>query len=132
MTHPQHTDEAGNPFPDPTTPTPPRPSFLSLVGTLLEGNLQGAVTVDWLADQLAVNRKTLYRKVIQLTYLSPAGLIRQYRLRKAIELLQAGHSITATARQTGFATASHFAAVFKKNFGQTPSRFMADQRKSPA
>ncbi len=85
------------------------------------------LNVDWLADQLAMNRKTLYRKVQNLIQLPPADLIRQYRLQKAAELLRSGHNVSETADLTGFSTASHLAALFRDCYGQTPTEFMANR-----
>ncbi len=98
--------------------------FLRQVYGLLNGQREGVmVNVDWLADQLAVNRKTLYRKVMQLTRLSPADLIRQYYLHKATTLLREGYTVAEAAYKVGFTTPSHFAAVFKDQYGQTPKQF---------
>jgi AraC-like DNA-binding protein len=86
--------------------------------------------VDWLAGQLAMNRKTLYRKVQSLIQLAPADLIRQYRLRKAAELLRAGHNVAETADLVGFSTPSHFTIVFKEIYQQTPTEFLASRAKN--
>lgn len=72
-----------------------------------------------------MNRKTLYRKVQSLIQLAPADLIRQYRLRKAAELLRAGHNVVETADQAGFSTPSHFTAVFREFYQQTPTEFIS-------
>ncbi len=70
-----------------------------------------------------MSRKTLYRKVQSLTQLSPNKLIRNYRLRRAADLLQAGHSVSETAYKVGFETSSHFARAFKELYNQTPTEF---------
>jgi signal transduction histidine kinase/ligand-binding sensor domain-containing protein/CheY-like chemotaxis protein/AraC-like DNA-binding protein len=100
--------------------------FLLRIYQLLDKHLDDpSIGVDWLADQLAMNRKTLYRKVQSIIQLPPADLIRQYRLRKAIELLRAGHNVSETADLVGFNTPSHFTLVFKEFYQQTPSEFIA-------
>lgn len=102
--------------------------FLLRIYGLLEQHLDDtSISVDWLADQLKMNRKTLYRKAQSLIQLPPADLIRQYRLRKAAELLRAGHSVTETADLVGFNTPSHFTTVFREFYQQTPSEFMASR-----
>ncbi len=93
--------------------------------TLLDRHVDDAtINVDWLAMQLGINRKTLYRQVLRLTTHSPTDLIRQHRLQQAVALLRAGYSVTETAEAVGFRTASHFATVFKKQYGQTPTEFV--------
>ncbi|GAB4012505.1 hybrid sensor histidine kinase/response regulator transcription factor [Spirosoma migulaei] len=105
--------------------------FLLRIYALLEQHLDDpSISVDWLADQLAMNRKTLYRKVQQLIQLSPADLIRQYRLRKATELLGLGNNVAETADLVGFNSPSHFTIVFKEFYQQTPSEFIASRVKN--
>ena len=105
--------------------------LLRQIYNLLDGQRAGVmVNVDWLADQLAVNRKTLYRKVNTLIQLPPVDLIRQYRLRKAADLLRAGHTVAETADLAGFSTPSHFSLVFKEFYQQTPSEYMSSQIKN--
>jgi CheY-like chemotaxis protein len=104
--------------------------FLGKIYALLERHLDDTqVNVDWLADQLAMNRKTLYRKVHSLIQLAPAELIRQYRLRRAADLMGVGHNMAETADRVGFSTPSHFAIVFKEFYGQTPTEFIASRAK---
>ncbi|NID10214.1 helix-turn-helix transcriptional regulator [Fibrivirga algicola] len=107
------------------TTIPKQHPFLRQLYGLLDKHLDDpSINVDWLAMQLGINRKTLYRQVLRLTGYTPTILIRQYRLQQAINLLQAGHSVIETAEAVGFSTASHFTTVFKKQYGQTPTQFV--------
>ena len=84
--------------------------LLRQIYNLLDGQRAGVmVNVDWLADQLAVNRKTLYRKMTRLTRLSPSELIRQYYLHKAASLLREGYTVAEAAYKVGFNTSRTFA-----------------------
>ena len=114
------TDASINPGVD--SPDP----FLTRIYELLEVHLDDpTISVDWLADQLAMSRKTLYRKVQSLIQLPPTDLIRQYRLRRAAELLRAGHTVSETADLAGFNTPSYFSLVFRDFYHKTPTEFMA-------
>lgn len=105
--------------------------FLLRIYALLEQHLDDpSIGVDWLADQLAMNRKTLYRKVQHLIQLSPADLIRQHRLRKAAELLESGNNVSETADLVGFNSPSHFTMVFKEFYQQTPTEFVTSRVKN--
>lgn len=98
--------------------------FLQQIYKLLENNLSNPLLdVDWLADQLAMSRKTLYRKTHTLVALAPTELIRQYRLRKAADLLRAGQSASQTAYLVGFKTPAYFTTVFKEFYQKTPAEF---------
>ncbi|WP_421825762.1 response regulator [Larkinella sp.] len=98
--------------------------FLRRLYTLIEQHLDDStLSVEWLADELAMSRKALYLKVHNLTHLSPVELIRQYRLRKAIDLLRLGHSAAETAYLVGFETPSYFTKVFREFYHQTPTSY---------
>ncbi|RCR65837.1 hybrid sensor histidine kinase/response regulator transcription factor [Larkinella punicea] len=98
--------------------------FLRRLYTLIEQHLDDStLSVEWLADELAMSRKALYLKVHNLTHLSPVELIRQYRLRKAIDLLRMGHSAAETAYLVGFETPSYFTKVFREFYHQTPTSY---------
>ena len=122
-------DQYRRQFTQPDLPSPinVEDAFLLRVYELLENHLNDpALTVDWLADKLAMSRKTLYRKVHSLVQLNPHELIRQYQLRKAADLLRAGHTPSQTAHLTGFKTPSYFTIVFKEFYHKTPTEFVAD------
>ncbi len=101
--------------------------FLTRVYDLLESNLDNRqVDVGWLADQLAMDRKTLYRKLQSKLKLAPNALIRAYRLRRAGEMLRAGKTVTDTTYSVGFESLTYFGYCFKEQYGVTPSEFAGD------
>lgn len=112
--------------PDSTTPLQTvSDQFLRKLYTLIEEHLDDStLSVEWLAEELAMSRKALYLKVHNLTHLSPIELIRQYRLRKAIDLLRLGHSAAETAYLVGFETPSYFTKVFREFYKQTPTAYV--------
>ncbi|QMW03582.1 response regulator [Spirosoma foliorum] len=95
--------------------------FYGLIDQRLDDS---TLSVEWLAEELALSRKALYLKIQSLTHLSPIELIRQYRLRKAIDLLRAGHGASETAYMVGFDSPSYFTKVFREFYQQTPSAFV--------
>jgi signal transduction histidine kinase/AraC-like DNA-binding protein len=112
---------------------PDRSGMLQPVGDQFLGKLYALVdqrlddstlSVEWLADQLAMSRKALYLKVQNLTHLAPIELIRQYRLRKAIDLLRAGHGVSETGYLVGFDSPSYFTRVFREFYQQTPTAYL--------
>ncbi|GAB2551724.1 response regulator [Spirosoma aerophilum] len=107
--------------------------FLQRVYRLLEQHLDDSnLSVEWLADQLAMSRKTFYLKIQSLVQLSPVELIRQYRLRKSIDLLKAGHNASETAYMVGFESPSYFTRVFREFYHQTPTEYMNRSPSKPA
>ncbi|MCR9291050.1 MAG: helix-turn-helix transcriptional regulator, partial [Bacteroidetes bacterium] len=77
--------------------------------------------IDYLAELHALNRKTFYKKIKQLTGLTPTKYIRAIRLQKAKLLLEQGKSVKEAAYQVGFQKAEYFSSLFKAEFGKSPS-----------
>ncbi|WP_332368455.1 ATP-binding protein [Spirosoma telluris] len=127
-------DQYRRQFTLPDSPTPldiTKDPFLRRVYELLDNHLDNpSLNVDWLADQLAMSRKTLYRKIHSLIQLAPNELIRQYRLRKAIDLLRAGRNVAETTYLVGFKSPSHFTIVFKEFYQKTPTEFITTNGKN--
>lgn len=91
----------------------------------VESNMDNTeYAVDNLADDLAMTRTTLYRKLQGITGQTPKEFIRTIRLKRAAQLLQeSGLSVAEVADRTGFATSRHFAKQFKDIFGVLPSQY---------
>ena len=111
---------------DQVTPLPGlSDQFLRRFYSLLEQRLDDStLSVDWLADQLAMSRQALNKKLQSLTNQSPVELIRQHRLRKAVDLLRLGHNASETAYRVGFESPSYFTRVFREYYQQTPTDFV--------
>jgi len=63
----------------------------------------------------------LFRKLLNQT---PVGYLNQFRIEKAIKMLQQGEfNITHIASSCGFQDSNYFATVFRKHTGKAPSRF---------
>lgn len=102
----------------------PTDPFLENLYTLLEAHLADPrVGVEWLADQVAMDRKTLYRKLQSKLRLSPNELIRTYRLRRGSELLRSGKTVTETAYSVGFESVAYFGQCFREQYQMTPTEF---------
>lgn len=96
--------------------------FLSRLYAVIERNLgDPELDVGMLAGKMAVNRRTLNRKLAALVNLSASEIIRQYRLKKAATLLRAGLNVSETAYRVGFTSASYFSNSFKEFYGEVPS-----------
>ena len=83
------------------------------------------LSIEDLAAQLEVSVSYLSRKFKESTGSSFLDFLNQYRLRKAVQLLNTGrYRFTEAADLTGFSSYKHFHSVFTKYTGQTPSEFM--------
>lgn len=82
-------------------------------------------TPQLLADALGMSERTLYRRLKELTGLTPAGWLREVRLDRARQLLeaQALPTVAEVAYEVGFPNASHFTQLYSKRFGKRPSEY---------
>lgn len=96
--------------------------FLRKLYAIIEEYLDDTqLDVGKLAKEMAVSRRTLNRKLSMLVNLSANEVIRQYRLKKAVTLLQSGFNVSETAYRVGFASDSYFSKSFKDFYGAAPS-----------
>ena len=72
-----------------------------------------------------MSSRNLNLKLKKLTGSTPAELIRNMRLKKAVELLKSTNYTTSEiAYHTGFSHSSNFIRVFKQKFGTTPQEYL--------
>ena len=97
-------------------------SFLDTLYEAIQDNLSNEqFGVAELAQEVGVSRTQLHRRLHALTGQSSSQLIREYRLKKARELLE---NETATAAEVaykvGFGSPSYFNTCFHDYFGFSP------------
>ncbi|GGC27117.1 hypothetical protein GCM10011386_18960 [Parapedobacter defluvii] len=82
--------------------------------------------VEHLADKMNMSRPTLYRKIKAISDLTPNDLINVARLKKAAQLLSEGqYKIYEISDRVGYSSQTHFGRNFQKQFGMSPSEYMA-------
>jgi AraC-like DNA-binding protein len=87
---------------------------------------QDGLHIDDFAKKMGLSKAQLYRKTTSLTGHSPAEFLKEYRLRRAVELIERQQgNITQIAFETGFGNPSYFSKCFQKRFGVLPSDFAA-------
>ncbi|NRB48657.1 MAG: response regulator [Saprospiraceae bacterium] len=80
------------------------------------------LSVEMVCKAAQLSRSQLFRKLKALTGMSVTEYIRDYRLRKAHELILAGaHSITEVIHATGFNSRSYFYNSFRQKYQLTPT-----------
>ena len=83
-----------------------------------------SLSVDSLAETLNLSRSSLYRKIKNITGLSPVEFIRNIRLKHASAMLgNESLTIADIAYAVGFTDPKYFSKCFKTEFGMTPSEF---------
>jgi YesN/AraC family two-component response regulator len=99
--------------------------FLEEVLALLEGNYWDSdFGVPQLQEAMAMSKTQLHRKLKALTNEAPGELLRNFRLKRAAQLLsQKADSVTQIAYKVGFNNLSYFAKCFKELYGVAPSSY---------
>lgn len=99
--------------------------FMSKLNELIQNNLSVEdITIDFLTDNMAVSRASLYNKVKNLTGLGVNDYINRMRIERAVELLtQTDKSINDISSEVGFTYPRYFSTLFKKIKGVTPTQF---------
>ncbi|MBO0937200.1 response regulator [Fibrella sp. HMF5335] len=110
---------------EPISPETVADSFIRNLYTLIEKHLDDSqFRVDELAQAVGMSRRTLHRKLASVTSLNVTDFIRQYRLKRACELLRQGYNVSETAYMIGYESPSHFSTVFREFFGKTPTVYV--------
>lgn len=76
-----------------------------------------------LADKLAMSERQLQRKLKVLLGTNPNNFIREFRLKKAKDMLKSGTQIGIVAFDVGFSSQTYFGRCFKEAFSCTPKQY---------
>ncbi len=88
------------------------------------------INLDSLARELGVNRTHFFQKIKQLTGQTPSDLIKEFRLKKAAQLLiEDDMSIEDVCAEVGFKSRTHFSKLFKDKYGYSPRQYAISMRK---
>ena len=99
--------------------------FLNKVRSIIEEDLANPdFKVEDIYKQIGMGRSKFFDKLKGLTGQSPIDFVREYRLNKAVTLLQAGcYNVTEASYLSGFTDAGYFSKCFKERFGVSPSHY---------
>jgi transcriptional regulator GlxA family with amidase domain len=100
----------------------PDEKFLSEITNLIEDRIDDPdLSVHSLSKLSGVGSKQIYRKITQLTGLSPVEYIRSIRMKKAAILLsQKKFTVSEVMYMVGVSSHSYFSKCFRAEFGKAP------------
>ncbi len=120
---------ANSPFAHINTMAHTRPDelFLENLNEIIQDHIADVgFDVEHLAEKMNMSRPTLYRKIKAISDLTPNDLINVARLKKAAQLLSEGQfKIYEVSYQVGYSSQTHFGRNFQKQFGMSPSEYLA-------
>lgn len=99
--------------------------LMKRVVAYMEDNLGNSdITIDDIAQAVAVSRTSLHRKMKQMMGTSPMEFLREARIRKAAKILTTtDKNVSEIAYHCGFSDPKYFSKCFKATFGQTPTEY---------
>jgi signal transduction histidine kinase/DNA-binding response OmpR family regulator/ligand-binding sensor domain-containing protein len=109
--------------------------LLTSLTDYIEENLEdSSLKAESLSSHQAMSKTQLYRKIKVLTDLTPHGLIKYIRLKKAAFMLQQGNkTVSEVFYETGFNNRTYFYRSFREAYGTTPGEYIkADIRNKMA
>lgn len=108
--------------------------FFSKITASIQTHLsEPEFNAETIAEDVGMSKASLYKKVKTITGLTPHGLIKQYRLHKAAELLRNSNlSVSEVIYETGFNSRSYFYKSFNDMFHCHPKDYSAKPSSPPA
>jgi len=101
-------------------------NFLIRLIDFTEKQWQNAdLKVDDFGRSMGMSKTLMYRKMMLLTKKSPNNFLKEYRLNRALEVINLKvKTISEIAFQSGFNSTSYFSKCFQKRFGVLPSVYL--------
>ena len=105
-------------------------NFLKEVIRVVEqGMSDPEFNIEMVAEALAMGRTTFYKKFKSLTGITTVDLIRDMRLKRAKQLIDAGEDrISSVAFEVGFSDPKYFSTCFKEKFGVAPTVYLKTEK----
>jgi transcriptional regulator GlxA family with amidase domain len=99
--------------------------FLSEITNIIEDRIADPhLNVNSLSTLSGNSSKQIYRKIKQLTGMSPVEYIRSIRIKKAaMYLSQSKFSVSEVMYMVGFSSSSYFSKCFQAEFGKAPKEY---------
>jgi transcriptional regulator GlxA family with amidase domain len=88
----------------------------------IDANLGAPITITGLASAVAVSPKTLSRRIVAATGLSPVRFLQRRRVMEAVHLIETtAMTVDAVAARVGYQDATALRKIIKRELGTTPS-----------
>ncbi|RYE44537.1 MAG: response regulator, partial [Sphingobacteriales bacterium] len=96
-----------------------------VVATVEKGMEDPAFNIDKVAESIGLGRTTFYKKFKSLTGSAPVEFVREMRLKRAKQLLDAGETnVSTVAYGVGFSSAKYFSTCFREMYKMSPKEYV--------
>ena len=103
---------------------------IMLVHEYINAHFKEELTVNDLAEHFYMDKNTLTRQFKRIIGMTPGDYIRRKRLETAHALIRQGYSVLNAGYSSGFSDYSAFYRAFCHLYGQAPSTFSSQTRKT--
>ena len=105
-------------------------NFIQKVKETIHRLLPDNCSVENLANELCMSPRTLQRKINSVTGSSPKKFITEIRINMARQMMEEHpeRTLTDVAERCGFYDHTHFARIFRKEFGISPGQFLQERQ----
>ena len=94
----------------------------------INGNFQNKITLDDIATVCNISKTELCRSFKRVMHRTPFDYIMDLRVRKSIELLEEGITVTEAALSSGFFDSSYYTKMFRRYMNCTPRDYVKNIR----
>ena len=99
--------------------------FMQQLYDMLQKNMSNSdLNIEFVCQEMGLSKSNLYRKIKQITGVSPNEFIRKYRLETAAKMLrETDKNITEVYYAVGFNSLAYFSNCFKAQYGMSPTDY---------
>ncbi len=109
----------------PTEQSKPANDFIAMATRVVERHLADeAFSIETFAQDMAVSRAQLFRKLKAANGKTPHDFILTVRMEHALRLLRQGAPLAEAAMKTGYSDVSNFRRSFIKAYGMPPAEYL--------
>ncbi|WP_258104223.1 two-component regulator propeller domain-containing protein [Marinoscillum sp. MHG1-6] len=103
----------------------PDEEFLKNISEVIEEHLSSDdMSTEFLCKELGMSQSNVYKKLKALTGMSIIEFVRDFRLKRAVQLIvNQKLSVSEACYKVGFSDRRYFSQVFKSKYGMTPSQY---------
>ena len=102
--------------------------IVQLAGIIEENMTDENLSLNFLCDKMCVSRMSLYRKIREITQMTPSEYIRSVKISHATHLLRTTNmTIQEIMFCSGFNNKSYFYREFQKKYGLKPKEYRTKQ-----
>lgn len=102
----------------------------NVIKTVEEGMHNPEFSIEHVADAMAMGRTSFYKKFKSLTDTTTVDFIRDMRLKRAVQLMDAGEErVSMVAFEVGFNNPKYFSTCFKEKYHVSPTDYLKSIQK---